>query len=315
MINNIQQILQRFSEAKSLFANQKFIYTEIDEYAFSFRTKTSTSDKIKKLLLVAAVHGNEVGGIEALIHFSQIFSETAVDNIEITLALGNVPAVKAMKRFVDFDLNRSFSKSNESTVENSLAQRLKKLIQNVDVIIDLHQTIQPSESSFLIFPYSKNVLHFAEIISGENCIITYQGNFSSEGSTLGAYAHSIGKQSVTFEMGEIGVCSHQIKESELLLNKAVKFLSSGEQIINKNIKYYTFSDLVIKASEGLKLVTGLRNFTKISQGQKLAEHMSGALYADRDFFVLFPKYGEYAIVGNDLCRALVIVEKEQILKW
>lgn len=312
---NTEIIVNRFFEAKHLFNSVEYVIKDIDKYAFSVRTKNSNLNKIKKVLVVAVVHGNEIGGIESIYQLSKWFSQSVTDNIELTLVLGNVPAVILGKRFVDLDLNRSFSVSSGSKAEHILAQRLENIINDMDAVVDIHQTIQPSEFGFLIFPYSKRTLHFAESVADQNAIVTYQGEFSKEGCTLDVYAHKKGKLAFTYEMGQAGLHTEQINRCKLLLKSVVEFFENDHVKIASKVQYFTFSDFIVKAEPGRRLVNGLKNFTHVLKGQLLADGGSKAVYADRNFFILFPKYGEHADSSSDLCRTLISISREEILKW
>lgn len=312
---NKEIILNRFLEARLLFNSFEFVIKDIDKYAFSVRTRNSNLNKLKRILVVAVVHGNETGGIESIFELSKWFAQSISDSVELTLVLGNVPAVILGKRFVDLDLNRSFGMSCGDKAEHILAKRLESLIKDADAVVDIHQTIQPSESGFLIFPYSQRVLEFAEFVADQNAIVTYQGQFSDEGCTLDVYAHNKGKLAFTYEMGQVGLHAEQINKSSLLLKRVVNFFENDQMQIKNNIQCYTFSDFIIKTEPGRRLVDGLKNFTHVLKGQLLAEGGSGPVYADRNVYILFPKYGEYVANSSDLCRTIIPISREEILKW
>jgi len=110
---------------------------------------------IKKILITAGTHGNEMSGIEYLrnlqsneqIH-AQLLAQTS--DIDIELAIVNTLAVARRARFVEEDLNRQFSQEKLSVLtgenlEHQLAVEFNlafgpKHEPTRDLVIDIHNT-------------------------------------------------------------------------------------------------------------------------------------------------------------------------------
>lgn len=92
-----------------------------------------------KIALVGGTHGNEPVGIEVMKYFKESTQEF---RNKYSCFWGNPQAFELKKRYVDFDLNRSFGKHTKTTgYEKQRAQELQKEIQgNFDLCIDLHTT-------------------------------------------------------------------------------------------------------------------------------------------------------------------------------
>lgn len=93
-----------------------------------------------KILVLGGTHGNERLGIELV----ALLKKQPIQGVDATLA--NPKAIKAGKRFVESDLNRSFGASFPGTYESRLAARLAKLTRSYDVVLDFHNTQTPKNN-------------------------------------------------------------------------------------------------------------------------------------------------------------------------
>jgi succinylglutamate desuccinylase len=315
---DIISLFKRFAETKLLFESSDFLLTEIDEYAYRVKSRSGNALPGRRILLTALVHGDETGGIEALYQCAQEFIESALLGAELTIALGNMPAARLGRRFIERDLNRSFAVTGGQELEHRLARRLEELVADADVVIDFHQTVQPSESAFLIFQYSKSNMDLAKAIAGENAVVTYRGDFSKDGTTLGVYALSKNKTAVTFEMGHLGLSQEQALKSRLLFKKSLAYLANknaASSTTETETSVFTFAKATVPSAPGRSLKSGFQNFSKISKNQVIAEDPSGPIAADQDGFMLFPKYDELALVSAELCRLVTPLSPEEISGW
>ena len=93
---------------------------------------------MKKILIVGAQHGNEPLGEALYAHIVQNRPDLAQNIAYVT---GNPRAKKANVRYIESDLNRSYTGGN-TTYEERRAKRLLASItkQNFDLVIDAHTT-------------------------------------------------------------------------------------------------------------------------------------------------------------------------------
>ncbi|MEZ5656986.1 MAG: succinylglutamate desuccinylase/aspartoacylase family protein [Burkholderiaceae bacterium] len=68
-------------------------------------------DPIHAVAIVGGTHGNEITGPHLLRHWRRHPQEVTRDSFETQLRLGNPKAFAANRRYIDHDLNRSFTES------------------------------------------------------------------------------------------------------------------------------------------------------------------------------------------------------------
>lgn len=102
---------------------------------------------MKKVAIIAAMHGDEVYGIELYEKFIQRLPE--LKNY-IQLIIGNEGAYNQQTRYVDTDMNRQYQTDGDSH-ESSEIKRVDRLINvfNPDYIIDIHTTRRDSGVFFI----------------------------------------------------------------------------------------------------------------------------------------------------------------------
>ena len=158
-----------------------------DEYVYRFLTYGHTDrgfplyqydggSSSYTIHLSGIIHGNEVGSLPTLIQVIEDLETDALDLCgKINITLGNPEASKLNRRFVDADLNRLFLENHpiehQDTHEGKRARSMMPLLKECDLILDLHQTMLPSEIPFYIFPKTPLSIAIAEAIGGTNAYI------------------------------------------------------------------------------------------------------------------------------------------------
>ncbi len=89
---------------------------------------------IKKIYVIAAMHGDELFGLKIIARLR------AANNPRIVTYIGHPEAIAKKRRFLESDLNRSFSPHAKPTIETEVAQQILRDIaaHQPDVILDLH---------------------------------------------------------------------------------------------------------------------------------------------------------------------------------
>ncbi len=115
------------------------------------------SNSIRKVAIVGGTHGNELTGVYAVKKFAQFPSLIDRSSFQSMTLLANPEAVVMNRRYVDRDLNRSFT--DEDLVNPDLtgyeAKRAREIaneLTDVDLIIDLHSST--SNMGLTILPSS-----------------------------------------------------------------------------------------------------------------------------------------------------------------
>ncbi|HLP79095.1 MAG TPA: succinylglutamate desuccinylase/aspartoacylase family protein, partial [Acidobacteriota bacterium] len=97
------------------------------------------------LTIFACVHGNEPCGEKALRQF--VFHPSRG---RIITVIANIAALRAGKRFIDCDLNRSFTKSGTDALESQTAKILANILDESDALLDIHASSSVKSEPFVI---------------------------------------------------------------------------------------------------------------------------------------------------------------------
>ena len=114
--------------------------------------------------LTALLHGNEIAGAHVLA--ALLMGEVRPARGRLTLGFANLdafdrfdPAQPTASRFVDEDLNRLWDPAvldgSRTSVELQRARAMRPLMDTVDVLLDLHSMLWPSEPLILCGPSAK----------------------------------------------------------------------------------------------------------------------------------------------------------------
>jgi len=117
-----------------------------------------------KLYVVAAMHGDEIFGLEVLKYIEKI------KNIKVRIA--HPKAIKGNKRFITSDLNRSFRRSHNN-LESKLADSIEKEIIEFkpDYVIDIHTSITNVGKTGIVCGYSTKIENLAQSLGLNNIVI------------------------------------------------------------------------------------------------------------------------------------------------
>jgi len=246
--------------------------------------------------LQAATHGNEVGGIDVLNAFLQLLHAGVIDPpFPMGFAIGNPAGVKADRRFVEKDLNRSFGQTADAAVEEKRARVLEPLLEKTALFVDFHQTIEPSHRPFFIFPYTKAAFELAAALHEQIPIVSHWGlSFSKDGMCSDEYVNHRGGTGITIELGQKGFDAYHSGVGLQVALAAVQYavgLFTGilEQRQRTGPELYTWR-AIIPYEEGMILQEGLVNFQRVAAGDPVGSHHGQVLRAPVDGWILFPKY-------------------------
>lgn len=264
----------------------------------------------------ALVHGNEWGGLLAINHLLQaLVLGTIKPSVPVGFFLGNPAAALQAKRFLERDLNRSFSVQPQSTsvtttsapttLEGLRALEIEKLLGISHFFVDFHQTIQPSQSSFFIFSYSAAALRMARSLNPYLPVITHWGApFSKEGCCSDEYTTKQGGLGITIELGGISP-THDPIQTALGFQVACSALAYCTQALRPDLNL-TLPALPPESYQGplftwgfsmpwpkagyVELVKGLTNFSPVQKNQILGTVNGHNLRAPLSGKIMFPKY-------------------------
>ncbi len=125
------------------------------------------------LVFGSLVHGDEVGSLPAVVRVIEALRSGALKfGGRVTFFLGNPEAGLAGVRFLESDLNRVFVDSAADDHEGRRARQLRPILDDADVFIDLHQTIEETKHAFYIFPFGVEGWQWARAIAATPLWVT-----------------------------------------------------------------------------------------------------------------------------------------------
>jgi aspartoacylase len=125
----------------------------------------------KKIVVCGQTHGNEWTGRYVVQHLKTLNLKVSFPNIDVKLILANPKAFNINKRYVEQDLNRSFTARKDSTYESQRSIEIEKEINEFSAgedvfILDLHTTTSNMGSSLVMHSLSQeNVSVFSYLKS------------------------------------------------------------------------------------------------------------------------------------------------------
>lgn len=287
MQNKFQEELKKFNEFKEYFKISHPNYSELDTYGFSLSPDKDSMD----ILFTALTHGDEVIGIQIInliLHDIMIHNNL---NFRPAFLLNNIEAYNKNVRSIESDLNRSFCCDDLNTKEKIRAREIENIISKlkIDLLLDLHQTIEPAVGPFAIIPEDLNLIQMASAIAPSYQIVTFSSQgFSEKGKTLIEYAKSLSMPALVFELGQKGFNDLQANEfKNIVMNLNIDQLTHKS---DQSIDYFLINDHILNADQ-LKLVGGLSNLQPVFKEQILAQNDENFCFkCPSDSILVFPHY-------------------------
>ena len=257
------------------------------------------------ILFGGITHGNEIGSLPSLVELANNLLNQNIDfGGIVTIMLGNVEACLADERFLEADLNRVFLDAAPESKEKRRALELMGLFDGIDLFVDFHQTIEPSEAPFFIFPFHLAGYQWARIAAGGLGLVTRNpARVFAEGQVCAdEYARSLGVPGITIEMGQKGLTELSASLTTqccMRIMSAMDRVASGESLESlvdadhlSELQFYEIQFAQPFDSQFMRLMPGLKNFTPVKAGQVIgeADAEGSPLTVPMDGYLLFPKY-------------------------
>ena len=272
-----------------------------------FRKYTFESNKEgKHILILGAVHGNEVAGTIAQ---NAIISQ--IEKGEINLIQGmvtfipvvNVEAQNHDTRFIDVNLNRVVCHHDDpQNNEEKIANELIKEIDNCDIMLDLHSTHCKEDEpfAFIDYPNSDN-MELLSLIPVKKALAgwpdIYKGQAINDFCTE-RYANQKGKIGITVECGY-----HKSEDAIELAKKSIlnvlRYFGIIEEEDNKkyNPEVVNLCSFVIKKDNG-NLACNYKHMSEIKKGEVIAIYDNGEKeISPIDGFIIMPNHE--ALIGSE----------------
>jgi succinylglutamate desuccinylase len=240
------------------------------------------------ITIIGCLHGDELVGKKVI---NTLAKERIINGTLITI-IGNPPALKKRKRFIQQDLNRSFYGKKTGKIEERIAYKIMQTIKKTDYVIDIHSTSSNTKDLIIIKKNDPKIKRLLKIINPKRVVLMPKGfgdksliNFCS---------------GLSFEYGR-----HKTKDTyQKSLNDIKKVLISSGIIKGKKLRrrrfrstYYEVYD-VEKKPRGFIIKKGLENFKLIRKGDLLGRAENQKVFAREDFYpVLFGEKAYLDIIG------------------
>jgi len=281
-------------------APRLFETTKLADHAFKIAPKNlvaSIPGKQLGLVIMALTHGNEVGGLGVLNDLLDLLdARPELLTIPLGLVLGNPWAARRGQRFIDRDLNRSFARQESQVLEDKRARVLEPILSEAAYFLDIHQTTEPAEAPFFIFPYTARTFRFARAIAPTLPIVTHWGDpFSAEGRCSDEFVILRGGTAITMELGQSGFHPYQIACGYHAALHAL--IAATDALVGKEwpeprtqANIFTWAKIYPWPEGTVALDQGWTNFKQVAVGQRLGEINGQAFFSEFEGNVLFPKY-------------------------
>ena len=188
-----------------------------------------------RVLLVSGTHGNEVNGpwlMGEWLQESQILNTFGIDVAHVT---GNPNAFKQSRRYIDRDLNRSFSKELLESQSNKDYEviRARNLIEKYgkegdvpcQIAIDLHSTTADMGTSLVVYGRRPADLAIASLLQSKLGLYVYlhEGDLSQSGFLVESWPCGI--------VIEIGPVAQSLLDYSIVLQTKLVLQSLFEELL------------------------------------------------------------------------------------
>ena len=238
-------------------------------------------------VILIGVHGNEKCGIIAM---EKILPTLKINKGRVLIGYGNPRAIDQDVRYTEANLNRMFkpdgilSEKEKSSYEYKRAQFIKKYLDQVDALLDVHASSSRTSRPFIICEdNAKKIVKYLPL----NLIVSGFDEFEPGGTDY--YMNSIGKIGICVECGYLGnSTSVQIAKQSILSFLAVQgHIKKDLKILEKSlIKIY---NLYKTKTNKFLLTREFNDFENISKNQVIGIDGGDEVIALKDSVVLFAR--------------------------
>jgi len=281
--------------------------------------KYNSGKKGPLLFVTAGIHGNEPSGVKALLNVFEELEKTKpeIDGSIVGLS-GNQQALNENKRYIDEDLNRTWTEENITKNQQDTHEE-REMFEIIEVLkeeskgdftkryfLDCHTTSSASVPYVSVQEVNDNdewahkfptyiIRGFSDIITGD--IDHYLSRIGMTGFVFEAGQHT----DETSQENHEGVIWLALKEAcNLDLSKISTYPECVNRFVKKNApEQKTFEILYrhgLEDSDIFEMEPGYENFQKIQKGELLAKQNGKEVKSEWDAYIFMPLYQSQ---GND----------------
>lgn len=303
-LQHLSRTIRSFSE------RHQFILNEPCDGVFQIAQRSKLTERMN-IAVVCLTHGNEIGGFYSILQFLDTCSPGQLEGKDLTILCANPQAAIAGKRFIDTDLNRSFGVQKPKSQEEHRATQLYPILEKVDLVIDLHQTLGETLTPFYVIYLNQQNLRLSYHCNPELPAVGYRGRqFSADGQGLTTWTTLRGIPAVVVELGKTGRNSTQEKLGASIIFKALTFDPEKHKQQTENI--YEMVDGIEAQTDATVLIPDLASFQEVRAGETLAENPE--YKAKEDCLLFLPRYSRPLNKDRVILRFLKPIEADSVEK-
>ncbi len=268
------------------------------------------------IICMAAVHGNEQLGIHA---FRNVYS--AIKNHEIPFRgklvglVGNIKAVLTNRRYINYDLNRSWTERRVRSLDNGSwfgaeDEEMKAILKWIEVesqgdytmriLADLHAT-SSDKGNFIVVPEElgdHSIIKALQLPVAldlhqylEGTLLDYYSQqgfvaFAMEGGQIGTSEvyrlHTSGLWEILEKSGAVSKHDHEHEDHYAShLREVSEGLPTKVKVLYRHL---------VTPQDGFRMLPGFHNFQEIHKGQQLAIDSKGDIVSQHDGMIFMPLY-------------------------
>lgn len=238
--------------------------------------------------IIAGVHGNEIGGVEAWYRAIDLFT---IERGTVYYILGNPLAVEKEIRYVEMNLNRAFIRGAlhnsklEATYERKRAKEIMPFLDKCNALLDIHSVANERTVPFVICEpqYSPLAKKFPfPIRSG--------GWNTVEPGSTDYYMSTSGKPGISLECGyhlDRAVVERALEGIRIFLSMMGNISTSAipDNLEQKEV----LAEEAYMTLENFKLARKFDDFTNISKGELIGYDGSRELRSPRNAVLIFAR--------------------------
>jgi len=233
------------------------------------------------IAIVGCLHGDELIGQRIISRLNRLKIKKGV----LLTIIANPEAIKAKKRFIDSDLNRSFPGRPRGNREERIAYRLTKILKQCDFIVDLHSTTTDTKSLVIATKLNKNILGVIGAFNPKRVALMSK-KFSAKSMSYNF------KACLSFEYGrdDAPEAFKRTLRDVLVLLSYFGLIDKKIDVGKRKTEFYKIIGTLVK-KECFSLM-GVKNFKLVKKGQVVAGRENEIIKAKKDFYPIL--FGERA---------------------
>ena len=257
-------------------------------------------------LVLGGVHGNEPCGPAAIREIENFLARRpgAIDKGELIMVPEvNRAALKENKRFLDRDLNRGLGEVETPLChEDKVANELCPLLQQADILLDLHAYGGGHKAFIWVGPENKEERKFAKALG----VKFLCGGFQAATAALSTDNHAIGTTeycrlhggiALTLECGQKKDLKSSTATGKKAIINALRYLGMISEDTDQNPDKDVQDHYLVNVSkayskpENAVFTQNWSHLDRVKKGQVIAEIPgAGEIKADQDGFIVMPDH-------------------------